>query len=124
MIEHTSIPVSDAKKAKVFYEQALAPLGYEMSYDWGEAYGFAEGGHTSFVIGEAEMVVPTHLAFRAESKEAVDNFDKGALAAGGKDNGAPGYRDYSPGYYAAFIHDIDGNNIEAVWYDPAREPNV
>lgn len=121
MIEHTSIPVSDIEKAKTFYTKALAPLGYAPSYDWGEAMGFMESGHTSFVVGREDTVVPTHLAFRASSKEAVERFHEEALAAGATDNGKPGYRDYSPGYYAAFVHDADGNNIEAVWYDPSRE---
>ncbi|MBU6388747.1 VOC family protein, partial [Patescibacteria group bacterium] len=80
-----------------------------------------EGGHTSFIIGKEKEVVPTHIAFRARGKAAVQKFYKAALAAGARDNGAPGYRDYSPGYYAAFVYDADGNNVEAVWYDPKRE---
>ena len=122
MIEHVSVPVSDVGKAKEFYTKALAPLGYELRYDWGEAAGFTEGGHTSFIIGEAKGAVPTHIAFRAGSKETVDAFYNAAIGAGAKDNGAPGYRkDYSPGYFAAFVHDADGNNVEAVWYDPELE---
>jgi predicted lactoylglutathione lyase len=122
MIEHVSIPVSDVGKAKEFYTKALAPLGYELSYDWKEAMGFREGGHTSFVISKESTVVPTHIAFRAGNREAVDAFYKAAIDAGAKDNGAPGYRkDYSPGYYAAFVHDADLNNVEAVWYDPELE---
>jgi predicted lactoylglutathione lyase len=65
-------------------------------------------------------VVPAHLAFQTSSGRKVDQFYAAALAAGAKDNGAPGYRDYSPGYYAAFVFDPDGNNIEAVWYDPRK----
>lgn len=122
MIEHVSIPVSDVKKAKEFYEKALGPLGYEPKHDWGTAVGFMEGGHTSFIIGTEKKVVPTHIAFRAGSREVVDAFHKAAVEAGGKDNGKPGYReDYSPGYYASFVHDADGNNIEAVWFDPKKE---
>lgn len=121
MIEHVSIPVRDVKKAKAFYAKALAPLGYKQKYDWGSAIGYMEGGHTSFIISKEKKVVPTHIAFRAKSKGAVDKFYKAARAAGARDNGAPGYRDYSAGYYAAFIYDADGNNIEAVWYDPRRE---
>jgi catechol 2,3-dioxygenase-like lactoylglutathione lyase family enzyme len=123
MIEHVSLPVSDIGEAKEFYAKALAPLGYELKHDWGEAAGFMEGGHTSFIVGETKKVVPTHIAFRAGKREAVNDFYQAALGAGGKDNGAPGYRkDYSPGYYAAFVHDADGNNVEAVWYDPELEP--
>src|ERR1035437_7638972 len=118
MIEHVSIPVRDVKKARMFYAKALAPLGYKAKYDWGEAIGFMEGGHTSFAISRVKKVVPTHIAFRAKSKTVVQKFYKAARAAGARDNGAPGYRsDYSPGYYAAFVHDADGNNVEAVWYD-------
>ena len=121
MIEHVSIPVSNVKKAKAFYTKALAPLGYKAKYDWGDAIGYMEGGHTSFVISNEKKVVPTHIAFRAKSRTAVQKFYAAALAAGAKDNGAPGYRPYSPGYYAAFVYDADGNNVEAVWYDPKRE---
>lgn len=122
MIEHTTIPVSDIARSREFYGKVLPALEYHEEYDWGEAIGYMEDGHTSFVIAKMDPVVPLHLAFRAKDKEAVDAFYQAALDAGGKDNGAPGYRtDYSPGYYAAFIHDPDGNNIEAVWYDPAKE---
>ncbi len=62
-----------------------------------------------------------HIAFEAKSQHEVKAFHKAALAAGAKDNGAPGYRDYSPGYYAAFAYDPHGHNIEAVWYDPSKE---
>lgn len=116
MIEHVSIPVSSVEKARAFYAQALKPLGYHEEYNWGSAIGFMEGGHTSFVIQEEVTVIPTHIAFRAKRKEAVEQFHQSALEAGGRDNGAPGYRDYSPDYYAAFILDPDGNNIEAVCY--------
>jgi catechol 2,3-dioxygenase-like lactoylglutathione lyase family enzyme len=121
MIEHASIPVKDLAKAKAFYAAALAPLGYKLHMDFDDAAGFMEGGHTSFWIGENDKPQATHIAFRAPSKEAVDEFHKVALAAGAEDNGAPGYRDYSPGYYAAFVRDADGNNVEAVWFDPEKE---
>ena len=120
MIAHTSLPVSDYEKSKEFYRRVLAPLGYTFTMDhpeWG-AGGYEEGGHTSFWIGKKENITPGHVAFEAKNKEAVDAFYKTALEAGAKDNGAPGYRkEYWPGYYAAFTHDFDGNNIEAVWYD-------
>ena len=122
MIAHASIPVSNYKNAKEFYNKALAPLGYTNNMEYGEAAGFMEGGHTSFWIGKKDTVVPGHIAFEAKSKEEVDNFYKAALEAGGKDNGAPGYRtDYWPGYYAAFVYDADGHNVEAVWYDYSKE---
>ena len=120
MIAHTTLHVSDYKKAKAFYVKALAPLGYQNNMEYGEAAGFNDGKNTDFWIARAESVVPTHLAFEANSRQAVEAFHTAALAAGATDNGGPGYRDYWPGYYAAFVHDPDGHNIEAVWYDYAK----
>ena len=121
MIAHTSLAVSDYRRAKTFYTKALQPLGYTNNMEYGEDAGFNDGKNTDFWIGKSDQVVPTHLAFEAKSRDAVEAFYKAALAAGGKDNGGPGYRDYSPGYYAAFVYDADGHNIEAVWYDPSKE---
>ncbi len=120
MIAHTSVAVSDYKKSKEFYTKALSPLGYTNNMDMPEykAAGFNDGKNTDFWIGEKPGAQGTHVAFTAKSKEEVEAFYKAALAAGGKDNGAPGYRkEYWPGYYAAFVHDLDGSNIEVVWYD-------
>ena len=121
MIAHTSLPVSDYGRSKAFYLEVLKPLGYSNNMEFGDAAGFNDGKNTDFWIGLEDTVVPAHLAFEAKSREQVKAFHAAALAAGGKDNGAPGYRDYSPGYYAAFAYDPDGHNIEAVWYDPAKE---
>jgi catechol 2,3-dioxygenase-like lactoylglutathione lyase family enzyme len=123
MIAHTTLHVSDYKKAKNFYVAALAPLGYRNTMEYGESAGFNDGKNTDFWISK-EKVVPTHLAFETDSGGKVEAFYKAAIAAGAKDNGAPGYRDYSPGYYAAFVIDPDGHNIEAVWYDPKREKSA
>ena len=71
-------------------------------------------------IVRMDAIVPTHLAFEANSREEVEAFYQAALAAGATDNGGPGYRDYWPGYYAAFVYDPDGHNIEAVWYDYSK----
>lgn len=118
MIAHTSLPVSDYAKSKSFYIRALKPLGYSNNMEYGEAAGFNDGKNTDFWIDEQDTVTPTHVAFEAKSKDEVAAFYEAALAAGGTDNGGPGYRrDYWPGYYAAFVRDLDGNNIEAVWYD-------
>ncbi len=117
MIAHTTVPVSDYHRAKGFYVKALQPLGYQNNMEFGEAAGFNDGKNTDFWINKEKTVVPTHVAFEASSRSQVEAFHKAALAAGGKDNGGPGYRDYWPGYYAAFVFDPDGNNIEAVWYD-------
>jgi catechol 2,3-dioxygenase-like lactoylglutathione lyase family enzyme len=121
MIAHTSLAVHSYAKAKAFYIKALEPLGYRNNMEYGEAAGFNDGENTDFWINAAKSVVKTHIAFRAHSRQQVVAFHAAAIAAGGKDNGAPGYRDYSPGYYAAFVLDPDGNNIEAVWYDPDKE---
>ena len=120
MIAHTSLPVSDYKKSKAFFVKALAPLGYTNNMEYGEAAGFNDGKNTDFWISKGKSVVCTHVAFEARSSDQVNAFYKEALAAGAKDNGGPGYRDYSPGYYAAFVLDPDGNNIEAVWYDHSK----
>jgi catechol 2,3-dioxygenase-like lactoylglutathione lyase family enzyme len=118
MIAHTGLPVSNYKKAKAFYIKMLKPLGYKLNMEYGEAAGFMEGRHTSFWIGKTKKVIPLHVAFQAKNKKAIVAFYKAALAAGAKDNGAPGYRTaYWPGYYAAFVIDGDGHNIEAVYYD-------
>ena len=116
MIAHTTLHVSDYQKSKAFYIQALAPLGYENNMEDGDAAGFYDGKNTDLWIVRDE-VAPTHVAFEAGSRQEVEAFYQAALAAGATDNGAPGYRDYWPGYYAAFVFDPDGHNIEAVWYD-------
>jgi catechol 2,3-dioxygenase-like lactoylglutathione lyase family enzyme len=120
MIAHTSLPVSDYRRSKAFYIKALEPLGYRSTQEYGDAGGFNDGKNTDFWIGKKDTVVPAHVAFEARNREQVEAFHKAALAAGGRDNGAPGYREVWPGYYAAFVHDPDGNNIEAVWYDYSK----
>lgn len=120
MIAHTSIPVSDYGRSKAFYTKVLGPLGYSNNMEYGEAAGFNDGKNTDFWISHEQTVVPLHIAFEAKSGAEVEAFYQAALAAGAKDNGKPGYRDYWPGYYAAFAYDPDGHNIEAVWYDYSK----
>jgi len=120
MIAHTTLPVSDYAKSKAFYTNVLATLGYSQNMEYGESAGFNDGKNTDFWISSEKKVVPTHLAFQAGNRKQVEAFHEAAVKAGAKDNGQPGYRDYSPGYFAAFVLDPDGNNIEAVWYDPAK----
>ena len=120
MIAHTGLAVSDFKRSKAFYIKALQPLGYRNNMEYGEGAGFNDGKNTDFWIGKRDSVVPNHVAFEARNRQEVEAFHKAALEAGAKDNGAPGYRDYWPGYFAAFVLDPDGNNIEAVWYDYGR----
>jgi catechol 2,3-dioxygenase-like lactoylglutathione lyase family enzyme len=115
MIDHTGVSVSDMAKSKKFYTEALKPIGYVLKSDYGEAVGFGED-HPDFWLGIGSGS-HVHVAFRVKSKEMVDAFHKAGLAAGGTDNGAPGIRaQYHPTYYAAFVKDPDGNNIEAVFH--------
>ncbi|MGH8297217.1 MAG: VOC family protein, partial [Steroidobacteraceae bacterium] len=105
MIAHTTLPVSHYQKSKAFYGKMLAPLGYRNNMEFGESAGFNDGRNTDFWIASEDTVVPMHLAFEARSEAEVKAFHAAALAAGAEDNGEPGYRDYWPGYYAAFVHD-------------------
>lgn len=119
MIDHVTAKVSDFDKGKNFYSQALAPLGYSVQMDFGDAAGFGTGeGIPDFWIGVHEERGATHVAFNAKDRASVDAFYEAAMAAGGKDNGAPGLRHYHENYYAAYVHDADGNNIEAVCHQP------
>jgi predicted lactoylglutathione lyase len=116
MIDHTSAAVTDLEKSKPLYTAMLTPLGYKLMMDLPE-YGAAGYGTGDRVDASSGV----HIAFAADNAEAVQAFYDAGIAAGGKDNGAPGYRtEYSAGYYGAFIHDFDGNNIEAVWRDPSK----
>jgi catechol 2,3-dioxygenase-like lactoylglutathione lyase family enzyme len=119
MIDHVTANVGDFESAKEFYTQALAPLGYSVQMEFEGAAGFGTGrGIPDFWIGSHEERGATHVAFTAESRAAVDAFYEAALAAGGTDNGPPGLRAYHDSYYAAYVHDADGNNIEAVTHKP------
>jgi len=122
MIHHVSLNVSDFAKGKEFYGKALAPLGYTMVREFAEwsVAGFGEPDRPdTWIHGGEKVTDTTHLAFVAKSKDEVEKFYKAGLAAGGSDNGAPGYRkEYTPGYYAAFVKDPDGHNIEVVFMDP------
>ena len=120
MLDHVTATVSDFESAKRFYEQALAPLGYSVQMEFDGVAGFGAGeGMPDFWIGSREGRGAAHVAFQAPNREAVDKFYEAAVAAGGQDNGAPGVRaHYHESYYAAFVHDADGNNIEAVCHSP------
>jgi catechol 2,3-dioxygenase-like lactoylglutathione lyase family enzyme len=127
MIDHIGFLVGDFAKSRLFYQQALAPLGYkvlmEMSVAEGgvDGAGFGEPGKPDFwIIGGGMGTSPRlHVAFRGANRSAVDAFYKAAMAAGARDNGPPGLRlHYHPHYYGAFVLDPDGHNIEAVCHDP------
>jgi catechol 2,3-dioxygenase-like lactoylglutathione lyase family enzyme len=127
MIDHLGFAVRDIDRAKAFYLTALAPLGIGALVEvtpeqsGGEAHiGFGANGKPFFWIGSGQAVQgPVHIAFDAPNRATVDAFYKAALAAGGRDNGAPGIRaHYHPNYYGAFVFDLDGHNIEAVCHLP------
>jgi catechol 2,3-dioxygenase-like lactoylglutathione lyase family enzyme len=120
MIDHVTANVSDLEGAKRFYEHALAPLGYSLKMEFENAAGFGSGeGIPEFWVSTREERGATHVAFSAADRAAVDAFYEAATAAGAHDNGAPGLRsELHENYYAAFVHDADGNNIEAVTHRP------
>jgi catechol 2,3-dioxygenase-like lactoylglutathione lyase family enzyme len=120
MIDHVTANVGDFQQAKRFYEQALAPLGYSVQMEFESAAGFGSGeGIPDFWIGSNPERGATHVAFTAKDRAAVDSFYKAAVAAGAQDNGPPGVRaHYHENYYAAYVHDPDGNNLEAVSHQP------
>jgi catechol 2,3-dioxygenase-like lactoylglutathione lyase family enzyme len=121
VIDHTNINVSNFEKSKVFYSNALAPLGYELLREFnGSVAGFGIDGKPDFWIGQGDVNTPRiHIAFRAEAREIVQAFYRVALEGGGRDNGVPGLRThYHPDYYGAFVLDPDGHNIEAVCHVP------
>jgi len=127
MFDHVGFAVSNVARSRAFYAAALAPLGFVAVMDITkeqtggyEGTGFGPPGHPQFWIGNGE--VPggrTHVAFTAANRAAVDAFYQAAIAAGGRDNGAPGLRPhYHANYYGAFVLDPDGNNVEAVCHTP------
>lgn len=128
MIDHIGVPVSNLAEATTFYLKALAPLGIgielEISAEQtgkGGAVGFGAQGKPFFWIHEGRAPGdPIHIAFTATSQADIDAFYEAAIAAGAKDNGAPGLRPiYHADYYGAFVLDLDGNNVEAVCHAPA-----
>lgn len=119
MIDHIGIAVTDLDKSIAFYTKALAPLGYELIMKWEQFAGFGIAGKPDFWIGKGTPKDNIHVAFRAAGRAQVRAFYEAAMAAGGKDNGAPGVRPhYHEHYYGAFVHDPDGHNVEAVCHEP------
>jgi catechol 2,3-dioxygenase-like lactoylglutathione lyase family enzyme len=114
-LDHVVVMVRDLAASRAFYEAALAPFGARV-VDYGEiGIGIGPEGSEDLGLREAEPRAPMHVAFLAQDTATVDAFHAAALAAGGVDNGAPGRRpQYHERYYAAFVLDPDGNNVEAV----------
>ena len=127
MIDHTGLVVSDFERSKAFYAQALAVIGYRLLAEFpasvtghADVAGFGEPPKPDFWLSKGRPNhPPVHVAFRVDSRALVDAFYQAAIAAGGRDNGAPGLRPhYHPDYYGAFVLDPDGHNIEAVCHLP------
>ena len=119
MIDHIGLQATDIEKAKAFYAAALAPIGYSVLADFGAAAGLG-AERPDFWIQQGAPPTPVHVAFQSPDRATVDAFHAAALAAGGKDNGAPGLRpEYHPTYYGAFVLDSDGHNVEVVCHAPA-----
>lgn len=119
MFDHVKFGVSDYQASKTFYLRALAPLGVVAGAEGEPAYGmelYVPGQQATLCLFQTdERPTHLHLAFVAETREQVDAFHRAALAAGGQDNGAPGFRPkYHANYYAAFVIGPDGHNLEAV----------
>jgi len=121
-LDHISAPVRDLKKARRFYTAALGAIGMKINMDVSSAFGMGSKKQLIFWISRARNASGHgHYAFRVERRDDVDAFYRAALEAGGKDNGGPGPRpDYGPEYYAAFVLDPEGNNIEVVCYAKKR----
>jgi catechol 2,3-dioxygenase-like lactoylglutathione lyase family enzyme len=123
IFDHMGYAVGDFAKSAAFYDAALGPLGIkraaEFEYPGGQIIGYGAGRPEFWVNSGEALTDHVHIAFAAPTRAAVDAFHKAALAAGGSDNGGPGIREqYSPNYYAAFVIDPDGHNIEAVCHAP------
>jgi catechol 2,3-dioxygenase-like lactoylglutathione lyase family enzyme len=116
LIDHVHLRVSNIQTSKTFYRAIFAALGMPDILVEGDGHFYAD---ELFVDNADGPVSRVHLAFQAADREVVDAFHRAALSAGGSDNGAPGERSYHPGYYAAFVLDPDGNNIEAVFHGPS-----
>jgi catechol 2,3-dioxygenase-like lactoylglutathione lyase family enzyme len=115
LIDHVHIRVADMEASKRFYAAVADVLGLEIR----ETPWFFHLDEL-VISADKEPTTGLHVAFQTPDRETVDRFHEAALAAGGNDNGAPGEREYHPGYYAAYALDPDGNNVEAVHHGPAK----
>lgn len=122
-LDHVSLPVRKLAAARKFYEAALGAVGMKINMDVGSAFGMGSHGEKIFWISQKRGATGgAHHAFSVGSHEAVDAFHRAGLGAGGTDHGAPGPRPhYGPSYYAAFVKDPEGNNIEVVCYKKAAK---
>ncbi len=123
LVDHIQLVVSDIAASKRFYKAVFGvleiPLGGEAAdHIWADEL-FISTKESEAALGQ--LTGRVHLAFQGKDRAAVDRFHREALAAGGRDNGAPGERAYHPGYYGAFVLDPDGNNVEVVFHGPAKK---
>jgi catechol 2,3-dioxygenase-like lactoylglutathione lyase family enzyme len=115
LIDHVGVRVSNLEASRKFYRAVLQAIGREINHESDKHFSSDE-----LWFEQSDPVSSVHLAFQANDRETVQAFHRVGLASGGRDNGAPGERDYHPGYYAAFVIDPDGNNIEAVYHGEAK----
>ena len=116
LLDHVHLRVRDLEESRRFYRAVADVLGIPFALDTESAFALDE----LFVSSDGEPTSGLHLAFQAADEETVARFHETAVAAGGTDNGRPGPRDYHPGYYAAYVLDPDGNNVEAVLHGPVE----
>jgi catechol 2,3-dioxygenase-like lactoylglutathione lyase family enzyme len=126
MIDHVSVRVQDFSRLLAFYRDALAPIGYSVIMEYPGAVGLGTQGKPDLWLMQTDNAVnPTHVALSTARRDLIDAFHAAGLAAGGTDNGPPGLRaDYHPTYYAAFVRDPEGNNIEVVCHAPPQAPRT
>jgi len=122
VLDHITVNVRDLRAARAFYPAALGAIGMKINLDFSSAFGMGSKKENIFWLArDRQASGDGHYAFRVRHREEVDAFHAAALAAGGKDHGKPGPRpDYGPTYYAAFVKDGEGNNIEVVCYARPR----
>lgn len=116
LLDHVHLRVRDLDTSRRFYRAVAEALGIPFGRDGESSFSVDE----LYVSDDGEPTAGVHLAFQAEDESAVERFYEAGLAAGGEDNGRPGPRDYHPGYFAAYLFDPDGNNVEAVYHGPAK----
>jgi catechol 2,3-dioxygenase-like lactoylglutathione lyase family enzyme len=113
IFDHVDLQAADYAESVRFYETVLAPLGIRKLFEDEESACFANLN----VVRDRAATANVHLCFHARAKDQVDAFHSAGVEAGFRSNGAPGHRDYAPGYYAAYLLDPDGNNVEALYRD-------
>jgi predicted lactoylglutathione lyase len=123
LIDHLQLVVTDLAASKRFYTAVFSALNIPLGGE-GEGYFWADEIFVSSKdspAAQGKITGRMHFAFQAKDRETVDRFYSAALSAGGRENGKPGERPYHPGYYAAFVIDHDGNNVEAVYHGPSKK---